>query len=40
MLNMKFKIFDFFLSDSNKPSASDKNHSKIIIYKSIQNFYI
>lgn len=40
MLNMEFMIIDSFLSDSKKPSASDKNHSKLIVYKSIQNFYI
>lgn len=40
MLNMEFMIIDSFLSDSKKPSASDKNHSKIIVYKSIQNSYI
>ena len=40
MLNMEFMIIDSFLSDSKKPSASDENHSKLIVYKSIQNFYI
>lgn len=40
MLNMKFMKIDSFLSDSKKPSASNENHSKLVIYKSIQNFYI
>lgn len=37
---MEYIKIDSFLSDSNKPSASDENHSKIIVYKSIRNFYI
>lgn len=40
MLNMEYMKIDFFASDSNKPSASDENHLKIIVYKSIRNFYI
>lgn len=40
MLNMEFIKIDSFLSDSKKPSASNENHSKILVYKSIRNFYI
>lgn len=40
MLNMEFMKIDSFMSDSKKLGTSDKNHSKIIVYKSIQNFYI
>lgn len=35
MLNMEFMIIDSFLSDSKKPSASNENHSKLVVYKSI-----
>jgi hypothetical protein len=37
---MEYIKIDSFASDSKKPSASDENHSKIIVYKSIRNFYI
>ena len=40
MLNIEYMKIDSFLSNSNKPSASDENHSKTIVYKSIRNFYI
>lgn len=40
MLNMEYMKIDFFASDSNKPNASGENRSKIIVYKSIRNFYI
>lgn len=40
MLNMEFMKIDSFLSDSKKPSASNENHSKILVYKSIRIFYI
>ena len=37
---MEYMKIDFFASDSNKPNASCENRSKIIVYKSIRNFYI
>lgn len=40
MLNVEFKKIDCFSSDSKKLGTSDKNRLKIIVYKSIQNFYI